>query len=445
MVGLATWLGRILRIALIIPALLVLPGLLEASRAALSTADDALAERHYARVRAHLEVNGPYGDLAVLPVPGWKIVAISHMASGLMSMAVDARQSGDTARLEEIGELLVVLAQQALLVEHSPYDRPLQEVSDFNDWGFYLGHVSLTLGCYRYVIGAVDHDLLHRRIVRYQLARMAADGDQHARSYPNSYKWPADQALTLAGIHLYDRIHGTRLSVDPIADWLAVVHERSVEGMHPLTLSDRSALPVLAGGQLLPPMDSGDVPRGSALSPTTFYMAQFAPDAAAELYARYRASRWAHPLGMGGLREWPQGERGWDLEGGPVLLGLGSIASVQGLAPARLFGDEVAYGSLMRAVTALGIPEGWRAGRGYLLAPLLVETWILNGVVARTWFEPLPALSERKHRPPAPLGAWVLLLGDLVFVLALAAPMTRWLRRREGAGSTSEVLKTAEE
>jgi hypothetical protein len=423
-----TWLRPLFRAGLVILAVLVLPGLLEASLGTpLPT--DGRAERHYAAVRTHLEQDAGYGELLGLPVTGWKLVALSSMATGLMSMAVDARQRGDEAQLEELAWLLGEVARRALDPANSPYDVPLDEVEDFNDWGAYLGHVSLVLGCHRYVAGETERDRLHRRIVRYQLDRMAADGDQHARSYPNSYKWPADQAVTLAGIHLYDRIHSTHLSVRPITDWLAAVSARSSGGLHPLTLTEEHTLPLRPDGQRLPPLDSATVPRGSALSPTAFYMAQFAPREAAALYGAYREARWTHRLGLGGFREWPVGSPGgWDLEGGPVLSGLGSLATVQGLAAASVFDDDAAASSILGTTLVTLVPVGW-SRRQHLLAPLLVEAWLFNGVVARPWFEPPPTVPEASSAPPLPLGAGLLLLVDLALLAGLIVPPLLRLRR----------------
>lgn len=415
------------RLGALVVALLMGPGLLGAVRSPIGTADALRAEQHYTAIRAHLTNPGDYGGLWGLPVPGWQVVALSQMASGLMSMAVDARQSGDEERLTEIGLLMAQVVERMLETDHSPYDVPLEDVEDFNDWGFYLGHVSLALGCHRYVTGASEYDALHRRIVRYQLARMDADGDHHARSYPNSYKWPADQALTLAAIHLYDRIHGTRLSVQPIESWLAAVEQRSVDGLPPLTLTDNSALPVLPDGSFLPPLDSAAIPRGSAISPTLFYMTQFAPDAAAALYAQYRVARWEHHLGMGGFREWPAGKRGWDLEGGPVVWGLGSLATIQGLAPARLFSDTAAFASINRSAMVAGIPLTWNGRRSFLLAPVLVEAWLFNGMTARPWFEPPPELPQSFTDIPAPIGAWMLLTMNVLLLVLVWLPKAVWV------------------
>ena len=331
--------------------LIVLPGLLEASiSGAMSDVSNHRNERiqsSYQQIKSHL--NSPfsgYKDFPGLSLSGWKITALSHMATGLMSMGMDAADAGDRELLSEIGQLLDEVATRAVSDDISPYDVPLESVKDFNDWGFYLGHLSLTLGCARYIGGETQHDELHGRIVRYQMTRMSDDGDHHSRSYPNSYKWPADQALALAGAALYDRIHGTSLSVEPTASWLAAMPALSTNGLHPLALTTPTALPIDISGELLSPMPGAETPRGSALSPTTFYMAQFAPEEASTLYRDYRAERLDSILGFGGFREWP-GAGGSDIEGGPVVLGLGSIATATGLAPARLFQDHTAYTTII--------------------------------------------------------------------------------------------------
>lgn len=471
--------------SLIIPGLLILPGLLQASlvrpAAEVYTPDvrgtpSARAEQQYARIRDHLQAPfDGYADPPGLSVSGWKIAALSHMAAGLMSLSADAREAGDTARQAELAALLAEVATRATRDDISPYRQPLLEIEDFNDWGFYLGHLSLILGCARYTnntdtttttttpdgamagagadasrdaaAGMGAHDLLHRRIVRYQLARMAADGDQHARSYPNSHKWPADQALTLAGAHLYDRIHGSNLSVVPVRTWLDTVAALSAEtgGLHPMALTNPEALPILnaSGTERLPPLPYAGVPRGSALGPTAFYMAQFAPEDAAALYAAYRSERFHAPLGLGGFAEWPADHaRQWDIEGGPVVLGLGVVASGMGLGPARLFGDPAAYTATLRSSLAFGVP----LGGDRLLAPLLGEAILFSALTARPWFEPPPPLPEdiAQEPPPAPLGAWLLTLLDLGLIGALAAPpLLPWLSlRRQPRASASSEAKT---
>jgi hypothetical protein len=420
--------GRgVLRALLIVALALLLPGLLDASLGPTggepNDPRNKRIEQSYQYIKAHLEAPFEgYGDPPGVAVAGWKIAALSHMATGLMSMSIDAAESGDQERQAELGRLLQEVAARATTEALSPYDRPLAEIDNFDDWGFYLGHLSITLGCARHVSGDTRYDALHGRIVRYQLTRMTDDGDFHGRSYPNSYKWPADQALTLAGASLYDRIHGTELAVEPTAGWLSEMDRLSRDGLHPFALSVATALPI-DGENLLPPLPSADIPRGSALSPTVFYLAQLDPEAAAALYRDYRRQRLDSVLGFGGFREWP-GAGGSDIEAGPVLLGLGSIATALGLAPARIFGDETAYTTIVRSALVAGVPNDLGPGRGHLLAPLLGEAILFHGLTARAWFDPPPPVDFQDSPPPA-VGAWLLLLLDLILLALLLRPLLR--------------------
>ncbi|MFT5684013.1 MAG: hypothetical protein ACI8RZ_004954, partial [Myxococcota bacterium] len=319
----------------------------------------------------------------------------------------------------------------------SPYDVPLADIDNYDDWGFYLGHLSMTLACARTISGNTEHDALHGRIVRYQLTRMTDDGDFHSRSYPNSYKWPADQALTLAGASLYDRIHGTTLSEEPTAGWLAEMAVLSADGLHPFALLTPAALPIDADGAKLAPLPDAQTPRGSALSPTVFYLAQFAPAEAAALYVDYRAQRLDSVLGFGGFQEWP-GAGGSDIEAGPVIGGLGSIATALGLAPARLYGDQVAYHTILRSALTAGVPSDIGSGRGHLLAPLLGEAILFHGLTARAWFETPPPLSLDTQLP-SPVGAWLLLLLDLALLALLFLRPVRWLVARLRSAGSAET------
>lgn len=426
--------------------LLALPGLLQA---ALLRADSDLEdprnkriEESYQYIKAHLEApHGGYSDLPGLSVAGWKIAALSHMAAGLMSMAMDARDSGDHERLSEVSVLLEEVARRAVAQEVSPYSAPLEEIEDFNDWGFYLGHLSLTLGCARYISGTTEHDRLHGRIVRYQMIRMTDDGDFHSRSYPNSYKWPADQALTLAGANLYDRIHSTELAAEVTAGWLAEIDALSDGGLHPLALTAATAMPIDGKGTLLSPLPDAETPRGSALSPTIFYMAQFSPEESSSLYEHYRQDRLDAVLGFGGFREWPSGSRS-DIEGGPVLFGLGSIASALGLAPARIYGDTRAYTTILRSALVAGVPVEPGAGRGFLLAPLLGEAILFSSLTARPWFSAPQPQTFSDPTPPA-AGAWGLLLADLVLLVWLLwRPVRAVLARRRPAAAPEEMSES---
>ena len=106
------------------------------------------------------------------------------------------------------------------------------------------------------------------------------------------------------------------------------------------------------------PLVYATTPRGCALSWTSLYFAQVAPDVAREPYQLYREHMSADVLGLGGFREWPLGrdKGGMDADSGPTPFGVGMAATGLGLGPARLFGDADRYTTIRRAALTIRPP-----------------------------------------------------------------------------------------
>lgn len=226
----------------------------------------------------------------------------------------------------------------------------------------------------------------------------------HARSYPNSPRWPADQSVTLEALSLYDREEGTSLAALPTERWLAWLHTHETNGL---------PWSAVAGP------DYAQTPRGCALSFMTSAMARFAPRESASLYRRYRAAHGIDWAGWRGFREWPADhDGGSDVDAGPVLLGWGTAATGIGLGAARLHGDEEMAAGIERVADTVGMGMP-RSGR-YLLAPTLGQAMLFAGSTATPWDKP-PA---RCGSPNTgwPIGA------ALVFTLTLSA--LAWLIAR---------------
>ncbi|MFU8805206.1 MAG: hypothetical protein ACNA8W_15435 [Bradymonadaceae bacterium] len=393
----------------------VLPGALEAvfidREAEVDVGIPNHAEAQYRYIRNHLEGSFyGYSSHQTL-VPEFDIIALSHMASGMMNLA-----SVSPARREELAPLTLQILERALTM--APYERDPREATALGQHNLYHSHLNLILGVHRHVSGSKDYDDLHLRISKHLRARSLADGDFHARSYADYApgKWPADQSVTLASLHVYDRIHGTSLGAEPIRGWLGEMARRTdpALGLHHSALSDS--------------LWYAKIPRGCALSWTILYMAQFAPEEAARLYARYQENYATSVLGFGGFREWPPGtSHRSDVDSGPIIFGLGMAATGLGIGPARIFGDGSTYAASMRSATVFGVPSrGLVSGRRYRLAPLIGEAMLFNGTTARVWFGEAPARVSQTPKAPAPVGAII-----IVVLLVLVTLLPSWALYRE--------------
>lgn len=330
------------------------------------------------------------------------VLAHSHVATGLMSAVV--RDAALAPRAEAL-----IGAVVACMRASPPAGVRLADPGTWGDDNLYLSHLALALGI-QASLGSTD-DREHAAVVRHLRARSLADGDYHARSYPRCCKWPADQAVTLDALALYDRLHHTTLSARPIQGWLRLVGE----DLHPSAITTS--------------LWYHDLPRGCALSWTAFHMAQFAPEQGRALYARTRAELWVDVAGLGGFREWPVGTSGaWDVDSGPVIAGIGMGATGLGLAPARLYGDTATAAAIERTSLLFGLPWGWRS-REMLAVPFLADAILFHDAAAVPWFDPIPAIGSTPTLPWVPAA---LLLLDLAILAGIGRALLRAAPLRAG-------------
>lgn len=325
--------------------------------------------------------------------PEFAVVTLSHMACGLANVALD-----DPSMRERISPLLDETARRAMSSFVSPVGPVAENSASFDDHNLYWSHLNLILGCRRMIGGDGRYDALQARMSQHLADCSLADGDFHARSYPDSPKFPADQCVTLASLALQDRNNRTHRWDGLIQGWANEMKTRLV--------APDSDLPRSSLDDAYP---NASLPRGCALSWSALYMAQFAPEAGEELYAAYRREFFETALGFGGFREWPRGSNhGIDFDSGPVVLGLGMAATGLGLGAARIYHDPSAYSLILRTST-VGIPSVIGSRRDYLLAPLLGEAILFHGLTARVWFGKI----DPRPYPPMqafPLGSCILAL-----------------------------------
>ena len=363
----------------------------------------ARGEMHLRWARAHLEdpdFRG-YGVADDLGVRAFDLVILSHLAAGLGNVAVLAPE-----RADEVARLGALLAERAVSAEVSPSGAAAGE-APLGEQNLYASHLLFVLGV-AHRLGVTEHDVLATRLARHLRERSLASDAFHARSYPGSARWPADQSVTLAALALHDREHGTELAAAPTRGWLRWLDaHRGADG-----------LPWSTTGAL----GYARLSRGCALSWTSQWMAHFAPGDGARLYARYRAAHGISWLGWRGLREWPPGhDGGSDVDAGPVILGWGTAATGIGLGAARLYGDEASYAGIERIADTVGLRVPGTAR--YLLSPTLGQAILFAGETATFWGE-RPESLERTERD-WPLGPLLLLSA----FLALGAWLLRGLRR----------------
>lgn len=338
-----------------------------------SDLDHALPPRglaHFEAMDAHFaEDFTGYGRLSVL-VPPFGVILLSHSALGFLNVS--------SVSPELKGRACVALdrvAVRALDPRISAYRRDPREVQQLGEQNLYLTHLSLVLGARRVACRDEPYDALHTRINDHLRSQSLASPTAHAASYPGSAHFPADQAATLASLHLYDLGHDTQLSTEPVQAWLQSMSQPAhlaEHGLHRSSLSDW--------------YPHSQHARGCALSWTAIYMPQFAPDEAHALYEVYREHYAVEVAGLGGFREYAPGiDAGMDADSGPILFGMGVAATGLGLGAARLHDDSETYQRILQTAATVGAPSVLRDERIYGLAPMLGEAILFHASTARRW------------------------------------------------------------
>jgi hypothetical protein len=325
---------------------------------------------HYEYIKHHLQTPfRGYANRQAL-IDAFKIITLSHMACGLVNVA-----RLDPGRQEEILPLMEEIISRAQSRHVAPMPDMGRRPTAWPPQGLYVSHLNLILGCYRLVGGDDRHEVLHGDLTRYLSRASLKSADFHVSSFGQNEKFPADQSVTLLSLYVFDQVHGTGYSKEPIRRWLNYMKTRGQDAALSLPCSSLEKEWVQRR------------PRGCAMSWTCLYMAQFDPQEARALYDGYRARYFRRMAGVGGFREWPPKESyGMNSDTGPILFGLGFAASGLGIGPARLFGDTEAYSAIMRSGALVGWPIQWRGRRSYLFSPLLGEAILFNGETATPWF-----------------------------------------------------------
>jgi hypothetical protein len=375
----------------------------------------------YAAIARHLrQPFTRYGALDVF-VPQFAIVALSNMASGLLNVFL-----AEPEKRDEVRALAGEVVRRAVSAPVSPTGSATHEQVALDDHNLFWSHLALILGVERFMrcadaagpssCSVTELDRLQQRIVTHLVERSEEGPLFHARSYPGSPMWPADQTVTLLAIRLYDATHGTRLHDKPLQDFLAVLAARrdAETGLFPSSVS--------------PTVATGPIPRGCATLWSIGYLAQLDPAIAREQYERAREALGRSVGGVGGFREWPRGRGGaMDVDSGPIVAGVGVAATAFGLGPARLFRDEPTYTVIRRSVLVFGVPAWWPSS-GYVTAPLLGQAILFQGRTARPWFAwegaSLPAL-------PTPLPFGPALVAFLEAAVLVSATRYLWREARK--------------
>ena len=290
------------------------------------------ADLRYRQIRSFLQQ--PFEHWSVVGLNSEQgIISLSYLSEGLVSYSI---------RRPFLLAEIVPLAKKA--VEIAIAVAPFDDVNKKAQWGkegLYLSHLNVILGAYQRLTGEQLYLTLNRNISEYLSQRIIDDPNHNIHSYGSyAHVWFADNAVTLYSLYLFDKNNNTNLSWEPIQKWLNYME---TEGTDPKTQLHYSELMRLEA--------YSRYPRGCALSWTTKYMSQFAPQEALLLWQNYKKHFKQTFLVFAGFREYPVGAPlEEDYDSGPILLGMGAAATGLALNGSKAIGDYLTYYQVVNIV-----------------------------------------------------------------------------------------------
>lgn len=180
-------------------------------------------------------------------------------------------------------------------------------------------------------------------------------------TYPMSYyglSWPADVLMCVASLSVHDKLYTPRYS-GPIQHWITNARERlDVHGLIPHAVIPKT-------GQ------ADGTARGSSQSLMLIILREVDENFAREQFAIYYQTFVDTVAGLTGVREYPRDATGsGDIDSGPVVLGLGSAATIVGMHTLTIFGNGDAAGQIFQLIDAVGLPSEVSNQRRYLFGRL---------------------------------------------------------------------------
>lgn len=244
----------------------------------------------------------------------FRVIALSHLADGC---------AGQAAALPERRDAAHRCVRAAL--DHAKALGP-------SDDALFRSHLLLVFGAADATGGCGD-TAAHEALARGLAEESLADPLGHAASYAHlPHRWPADQAVTLAGLRRFDLAHPAVAALvdEPLHRWKATLAEH---------LDAKTKLP---RSELTGQGPGARWPRGCAQSWMTRYLAELDPELASTWWRQYQKHFLVRLPGVVGFREWPPGVVGpADVDSGPIVLGIGAAASAFAIAAAKSQGDAL--------------------------------------------------------------------------------------------------------
>lgn len=207
--------------------------------------------------------------------------------------------------------------------------KDLAAIKDYQSQGTLLGNFAMALSAYRLAGGTAPKLVsIEKNLVRLFIQTLIELKGRPVYSYPNLC-WPFDTAPVLLAIELNDRVEGSKHAPELIVAHFEWINKNGLDKVSQLPASQ------------VMPNDKLEVARGCDLSWRLALYSELDSKQSADYYRRYIEGFWIATFLSQGLKEWADKSIiSADLDSGPIIGGVGSTATVLGLAATQSNADN---------------------------------------------------------------------------------------------------------
>ncbi len=240
---------------------------------------------------------------------------------------------------------------------------------------FYYANLNLMIGGYKLVSGDNKYDDIHSTLTKEIARSFEKSGGVNLNSFSN-LSWTADNTVALASLKLYDHINETSYSENSIELWKNWIKENM--------LDEDGNMYSMMNGITKEPTEGA---RGSNLAYSIIFINMFDPEFSKKLYGSLEENFYDTLMGIQLTREWNDEGNSIDVDSGPVISGIGSVASAFAMGAAKLHNDDYHFSSASLATELSTLPFETRSSKRYWANICLGEAVLLYSRTLRPWIE----------------------------------------------------------
>ncbi len=210
---------------------------------------------------------------------------------------------------------------------------------------FYTGWSTYLLGKKLSIEQASDRDEDEVALFKQQCERI--DSSIQERIYPVSYygaAWPGDVLVCIASLSLHDQLFQVKYTPS-IKQWIENVKTKlDPYGLMPHAIDPLNDEPT-------------ENARGCSQSLMLIFLKDIDAAFAHQQFKIYKTNFLDSKLGITGIREYPKDDYGiGDIDSGPVILQLGTAATIVGIQTLDLYGEQRAASEIRSMIEGFGFP-----------------------------------------------------------------------------------------